>query len=123
MLHRKAKSFEERDEEYDRVKWRIFKESTTAAEPKSTDVASGGDCSETANRSSAHCWPRLGGSDSSEFDGLLESMRGKKSSKGSRLLKVHSLVSAVNFAPHLFGVFKNRWNIPSSIVRRRKTAE
>lgn len=111
MLERKAKSFEEREEEYERVKLRIFKKreadaaaAAAVAESSSPDDgATGATATAAADGSTAaqpH-WPSWGGSDSSaEHDGGAQTaQRCGKPSKAGRLLKVQSLVSTERCNP------------------------
>lgn len=79
MLDRKAKSFEEREEEYERVKMRIFKK-------REMEAAAGGNGS--------NYWPQWGGSDScSDQEGAAnQAMMRPKVKNSHRLLKVQSLV-------------------------------
>lgn len=96
MLDRKAKSFEEREEEYERVKLRIFKKREAAAVAAAAESAENGGAIAVGGSGDQY-WPSWGGSDSSEHDGM-QAMRGAmKSSKGNRLLKVQSLVGGTDF--------------------------
>lgn len=102
LLDRKAKSFEEREEEYERCKLRIFKRREAAAArdaaAAAAAVAAGGQMRGDGSMDvvgDQQSWPSWGGSDSSEHDMMNGSMMrtgGAKSSKANRLLKVHSLV-------------------------------
>lgn len=97
LLSRKAKSFEERDEQYEHPKLRMYKKRGQLAV-----AAAGGEAMEpgaTASRSGATAsggvvdayWPSWGGSDGSEHE---QPMRNStNTSKNHRLLKVQSLVS------------------------------
>lgn len=82
MLDRKAKSFEEREEEYEQVKLRIFKKREMEA---AAAAAAGGNCS--------GYWPQWGGSDScSDHEGASHARIRSKLKSSHRLLKVQSLV-------------------------------
>lgn len=79
MLDRKAKSFEEREEEYEQVKFRIFKKREMEA------------CEASGN--GLGYWPQWGASDScSDHEGVPHAMMRPKLKSSHRLLKVQSLV-------------------------------
>lgn len=83
MLDRKAKSFEEREEEYERVKLRIFKKREMEAAGAAA-AAAGGDRS--------GYWPQWGGSDSCSDQEAAAALARPKAKNSHRLLKMQSLV-------------------------------
>lgn len=95
LLDRKAKSFEEREEEYECAKLRILKKREAAAAAGLTS-----DATTFGRAKNNQYWPSWGGSDSSaeHEQSFQQKLRTGKLSKTNRMLKVQSLVSMLGYS-------------------------